>query len=87
VVVRNFGYFKPNLVLGSCIATVGCGLVYTLDLDSSAGHWIGYQIVVGVGVGMALQQSLIATQATVHPSDLAPATAMVLCKSLLFRLS
>lgn len=79
-VIRKFGYFKPNLVIGSCLATIGCGLIYTLELDTSTGRWIGYQILVGAGVGFAWQPALVASQASVKPSDIALVTSTVLCK-------
>lgn len=79
-IIRKFGYFKPNLVLGSCLATVGCGLIYTLELNSSAGRWIGYQILVGAGVGFGWQPALVASQASVKSSDMAVVTSTILCK-------
>ncbi|KUJ18298.1 MFS general substrate transporter [Mollisia scopiformis] len=72
------GHFVPFMIIGSCLTTVGCGLLYSLSTHSSSGEWIGYQIVAGLGIGLALQVPIISAQAIVDPSDLASATAMIL---------
>lgn len=72
------GHFVPFMIVGSVLGTVGCGLLYSLTTHSSSGQWIGYQIVAGIGIGLAFQVPIISTQAVVDPSDLASATAMVL---------
>lgn len=72
------GHFVPFMIIGSVLATIGCGLLYSLTTHSSSGEWIGYQIVAGVGIGLALQVPIISVQAVVDPSDLASATAMIL---------
>ncbi|KAL5435109.1 hypothetical protein PMIN07_012260 [Paraphaeosphaeria minitans] len=56
---------------GSAILTVGSGLIHTLKVDSNPGVWIGYQIVAGLGVGLALQTPFIAVQRAVRPADMA----------------
>ncbi|KAF4635470.1 hypothetical protein G7Y89_g2615 [Cudoniella acicularis] len=77
------GHFIPWMVIGSVLATVGCGLLYTLDTTSSSGHWIGFQVLAGLGIGGAFQVPIIAAQAVVEPSDLSSVTAMVLfCQTI-----
>jgi MFS family permease len=48
VLVSVTGYPAPFVVGGAAIATVGCGLIYTLDIGTGAGRWIGYQILAGL---------------------------------------
>lgn len=76
--ISGFGHFVPFMIFGSAITTVGCGLLYTLNTHSSSGEWIGFQILAGIGIGLALQVPIIAAQATVDASDLASVTAMIL---------
>ncbi|GAA5856891.1 hypothetical protein JCM9279_007592 [Rhodotorula babjevae] len=57
------GYYWPFLVLGPVFSCIGSGLLYTVDEHSSMAKLIGYQILVGVGVGCVLQNTLIAVQA------------------------
>ncbi|KAF7372871.1 Major facilitator transporter-like protein [Mycena sanguinolenta] len=56
--VGRFGYYWPFLIVSPCFLAVGAGLLYTLSASSSAASIVGYQILVGVGTGMAMQNSL-----------------------------
>lgn len=62
VSVSRFGYFAPPAIIGAAIGTVGCGLLSTLNVDSGPGRWVGYQILTSAGLGMAVQQGVIAVQ-------------------------
>lgn len=77
-VISATGHYVPWLIGGAVIATVGSGLIYTLDIGSSSGAWIGYQVLAGLGLGAAFQVPIIAGQAVVAPADLSSATAMIL---------
>ncbi|KAF4447107.1 hypothetical protein F53441_9338 [Fusarium austroafricanum] len=76
--VTATGFYQPLLIGGAAIATIGAGLLYLLDVDTSTGKWIGYQILAGVGWGVAFQIPMIAVQGTVDPKDLASATGILL---------
>ena len=60
--VSKVGYFAPPAIIGTAIGTVGCGLLSTLQVDSGPGQWVGYQVVTSAGLGMAVQQGVIAVQ-------------------------
>lgn len=47
---------------------VAWGLLSSLQVDSAAGLWIGYQIVAGVGSGPAYQAMFVAIQVVVEGS-------------------
>lgn len=79
------GHFGSLMVIGSALATVGSGLICTLDIDTGSGNWIGYQIVAGVGLGLALQIPVIVNQALVTPSDLSSISAVTLFMQTLGR--
>lgn len=76
--ITVFGHFAYLMVIGAVIATVGSGLIYMFDINTGAGEWIGYQIIAGVGTGLACQIAIIVNQASVEPSDLATVSAMTL---------
>lgn len=80
--ISKTGIATPLLPVGSVIATISAGLLYTLDLGTGSGKWIGYQILAGFGYGLAFQVPIIVCQGTVGPSDLASVTAIILCKFL-----
>lgn len=70
------------MVVATAVATVGTGLLYTFQLVTPAGKWIGYQVVGGIGYGFAFQIPIIAVQAGSELKDLPASTAIVLCKLL-----
>lgn len=76
--ITMYGHFIPFMVGGAAIATIGCGLLFTLGIDSGRGAWIGYQALAGIGLGTALQVPIIANQAIVGVSDLSSVTAVTL---------
>ena len=77
-VIGKIGYFQPFLLLGSILATIGAGLIYTLDIGSSVGRYIGYQIIFGAGLGTAIQVPVIAAQALSDMSDIPLVTSSIL---------
>jgi MFS transporter, DHA2 family, glioxin efflux transporter len=79
------GIATPFQVVGSAIATVAAGLLYTLDIGSNSGKWIGYQVLGGFGWGMAFQIPIIVVQAGADPKDLSSVTAIILCRSSISR--
>ncbi|KAJ6445338.1 MFS multidrug transporter [Purpureocillium lavendulum] len=70
--------WAPLMAIGAAIATIGAGLMYTFDLDTSAGKYVGFQLIAGMGMGMTLQIPLMANQATVQPMDIASVSAITL---------
>jgi MFS family permease len=72
------GVATPIMVVGTAIATVSAALIYTLDIGSTSGKWIGYQVLAGIGYGGAFQVPIIVAQATARPDELAEVTAIVL---------
>jgi len=73
-----WGQYIPLMVFGSILASVGAGLVYTLEIDSHSDKWIGYQALVGIGLGLIFQIPVIVAQAIVSPSDLSSVSAIIL---------
>ncbi|KAJ5714326.1 uncharacterized protein N7483_011507 [Penicillium malachiteum] len=72
------GRFQLFLVVGSAILTIGAGMLYTMGLNPSTGEYIGYQILVGVGVGLSIQIPVMACQSLVDAVDIPVVTSMVL---------
>ncbi|KAL1848283.1 hypothetical protein Plec18167_006280 [Paecilomyces lecythidis] len=79
VVVTVTGYFAPPAILGCAIATVGCGLLSTLQPHTSTAKWVGYEILASAGLGMAVQQGFIAVQRVLRIDQVPIATAAVTC--------
>ena len=76
--ITMYGHYVPLMLAGGVLATIGAGLIFTLDIGSPSSKWIGYQVLAGLGIGIGIQVPIIAAQATSDPSDLSSATAMIL---------
>lgn len=76
--ISTTGIAAPITVVGTAMGVVCTGLLYTLDIGTSEGKWIGYQIIGGVGWGIASQIPIITVQATAPAADLAEVTAILL---------
>ncbi len=73
----KIGYYTPLAIFGSCLAAVGAGLLTTLHVGAPAGHWIGYQVVYGFGLGTSFQAPNLAVQTALPPKDVPMGIALV----------
>ncbi|GAM42419.1 efflux pump antibiotic resistance protein [Talaromyces pinophilus] len=73
----KLSYFNPALLFGSALSVTGAALMATFETHTSAARWIAYQIIYGIGVGMAFQPPFIALQ-TVLEKPLVPAALVLL---------
>jgi MFS transporter, DHA2 family, glioxin efflux transporter len=80
VLVGKVGYWQPFFSIGSIFSVVGAGLIYTLNLDSTAAQYIGYQVVVSIGTGLTMQIPNIIAQAISSQVDMSVTVSMALCK-------
>ncbi|RDW68861.1 MDR family MFS transporter [Aspergillus mulundensis] len=64
-------------IVGGTLGTIGSGLLYTMDADTSTGKWIGYQIIVGFTIGWTFQVSLQNGQVHAAPEDMSQVTAII----------
>ncbi|KAF2969875.1 hypothetical protein GQX73_g3712 [Xylaria multiplex] len=55
VVIGKYGKYTLFEIVGAAIAAVAGGLIYTLDIDTSLGKQVGYQILLGLGIGLVAQ--------------------------------
>lgn len=76
--VTAAGYYTPFLIGSTALAAIGTGLITTFDMDIPTGKWIGYQIVVGAGVGAGFQIPMTAVQTVLSPEDIPVGTAIVM---------
>ncbi|KAL3443189.1 major facilitator superfamily domain-containing protein [Aspergillus insuetus] len=75
--VTATGKLLPFFILATILSTLGAGLVTTFDTDTSRPKWIGYQVLVGAGVGMGVQLPVITAQAVLPAPDIPVGTAVV----------
>ena len=77
IAVGKIGKFMPFMIVGAALATVGAGLVYLFDLETGLGKQIGYQLVLGFGVGAVVQLPVIVAGALSAMKDKALALSVV----------
>ena len=81
--VSAIGYYVPFMWIGSILATVGSGLLFSLKVDSPSGVNIGYQVLAGLGAGMCNQLPFTAVQYILPQDKMIQGSAMVsFCNSL-----
>ncbi|KAJ8119220.1 hypothetical protein ONZ43_g3789 [Nemania bipapillata] len=73
----QIGWWNPFVILGPVTVSIGSGLLTTLYPGISDGHWIGYQILGGIGYSLSSNLSHLAMQASL-PQDLVPLGASTL---------
>jgi Na+/melibiose symporter-like transporter len=56
------GYIKWIIVVGPCFIALGSGLLYSVHVNTSIAHVYGYQAIIGVGIGMTLQNTMVSIQ-------------------------
>jgi MFS family permease len=71
IFVSKTGHAAVTMFVGAAGATVGCGLLYTLDAETSTGKWVGYQIFTGSSIAFALLNAQNIAQANVDTEDVA----------------
>ncbi|MEU2992637.1 MDR family MFS transporter [Streptomyces griseoincarnatus] len=76
-VISKTGVWKRYLVAGAVIMTVGLGLLSTIDADTSFTLLSAYMAVLGIGVGMLMQNLVLAAQNDVPASELGAATSVL----------
>lgn len=61
-VIPRLGRFKWVIVAGPCFLMLGCGLLYTVKYGVPENHILGFQALLGIGIGLAMQNSMLAVQ-------------------------
>ena len=76
VVVKKTGKYVITTFVGWVLMIVGAGLLTTLHADSSLSKSVGFQLVVGGGVGIIYVVTLFPILASIPVTQSAPAMAL-----------
>ncbi len=76
-VITRTGRWKAWLLAGGVLVTSGLGLLGSLRFDTPYWHVAVYMALLGLGVGMMMQNLVLCTQNQVSPSDLGVASSVV----------
>lgn len=76
-IITKTGRWKAWLVSGGFLITAGLGMLGTIRYDTTYWHIAVYMFVMGLGIGMMMQNLVLATQNQVDPKDLGSASSVV----------
>jgi hypothetical protein len=83
ILVSVLGYYAPMMILSSIVSAIGVGLMTTFTPRTGHPKWIGYQVMVGMGAGLGLQQPMTAVQAALPMKDVPVGTSiMTFCQTM-----
>lgn len=66
------------MIASTVIVAIGSGLISTLTPSSGHAQWIGYQALTGIGIGLGMQQPLIAVQTVLDISQVPIGTSVII---------
>lgn len=69
VLTQKIGYYVPALLFAPTPCAVGGGMLSTLTIHAGSNHWIGYQVLYGIGIGAGFQTSNLAAQTVLPHAD------------------
>jgi EmrB/QacA subfamily drug resistance transporter len=76
-IITRTGLYKKWMLLGCALLTVGLGLMGTMDEQTDLVEVGVFMLLVGVGVGMVMQNLVLVVQNTVAQRDIGAGSALV----------
>ncbi|MFJ3440259.1 MFS transporter [Streptomyces sp. NPDC086081] len=76
-VITRTGRWKGWLLAGGVLVTAGLGLLGTIRYDTEYWHIAIFMALLGLGIGMMMQNLVLCTQNQVEPGDLGAASSTV----------
>ncbi|EIW84739.1 MFS amino acid permease [Coniophora puteana RWD-64-598 SS2] len=73
--ISKTGHYRPVLWICWAIMTLGWGLMYTLDYDSSTAKKEVYPLIAAIGIGGIFEAPIVVIQASMPLKDMATSTA------------
>lgn len=76
LVASKTGRYRWPLYAGFVLTTLGCGLLYLLDVGTSIAEWVFLMLVSGIGIGLLFPGMNLSIQSSVPPKDIAIAAGL-----------
>ncbi len=76
IAVKKTGKYLAPLYVGWILTVIGAGLLTTLRADSNFGKAVGFQLVIGSGVGIIYVVNIFPILASIPITQTAPAMAL-----------
>ncbi|KAJ1679015.1 hypothetical protein EV182_002902, partial [Spiromyces aspiralis] len=77
IAVRWTYNYRPFILAGTALMAIGYGLMYTWTVQQNNAKEIDFQIIVGAGLGLCMQQVLLAGQAGLSLDEVATVTTLI----------
>lgn len=78
-VMERYGLYMPWFTIGGVLVTIGGSLLYTIDINTSAGRVYGYSVITALGTGSFVQAPFSVAQAKVEAHQVPAVTAFISC--------
>lgn len=75
--ISRYGRWKPYLVAGAMLITTGLALLATIDHATPVVRIGAFLVVLGLGIGLSMQNLVLAVQNTVDLRDVGAASSLV----------
>ena len=70
IFITMLGQYVPFMLFGSCLTTVGIGLITIFQPGTGHQYWIPFLFLCGAGAGAGLEQPQIAAQTVLEMDDI-----------------
>ncbi|PKY00108.1 MFS general substrate transporter [Aspergillus campestris IBT 28561] len=77
-IASKFGHYVPFMWVGPVVLATGGGLYQLVRANSPRGHWIGFQILSGIGYGSCSQMPILAVQVVLNKPDIPTGLVMIM---------
>lgn len=80
ITVTKTGHAAPFMAIAAILCTISGGLIFTFDIGTSMGKWVGYQLIYGLAIGLGFQMGITIAQANAPLEEASSVTAIIMCK-------
>ena len=78
ILTKKIGYYAPWMIACSVLMPIGAGLISTFTPTTRHAHWIGYQALFGLGLGLGQQQASVAAQTVLAKKDVPTGASLMM---------
>ena len=84
ILISRIGYYTPFMLVGVCLTAIGAGLLNALQVNTSVGKWVGFQMLYGFGFGLCSQAPNMAAQTVLPREEVSIGASLMFFGQLLF---
>ncbi|KDN61989.1 putative major facilitator superfamily transporter [Colletotrichum sublineola] len=75
ILIRVLSNYNAIIIGESALVCVGAGLITTYPSNTPMSHWFGFEVIMGLGVGVGFQAGLVVVQNVLPPTLISQATS------------